>query len=176
MTRPYLSVSELARACAPIDSAGEVDANRLSLWTRRLRHWTVLGILPSSTRHGDGAGKHRLYRPELVYQASVLLRLAGVGLPFPVIRLIADELLKETADNGELWSFWRDAIKSEQSRLEYFLAIWIIDEGEYVFIDGIIGKRRTINIGNIGIDDFPAILLDLNYIFKFVNGIVKPLE
>lgn len=174
MMRPSLSVSELARACAPIDSTGKVDENRLRLWTRRLRHWTVLGILPAATRHGEGAGKHRLYHPELVYQAAVLLRVAGMGLPFPVIKLIADDLLKETAENGDLSSFWRDATKSDQSRREYFLAIWIVDEGAFVLIDGIIGKSRA--MGNIGIEDFPTILLNLNYTFMLVNSVSKTLE
>lgn len=165
----HLSVSELAQACAPVNTDGEFDANRLRLWIRRLRHWTVLGILPASSRNGEGAGKHRLYRPELAYQAAVLLRVAGAGLPFPIIKLIADDLLKDTVKDGRLSSFWSDATMDSKSQSEYLLAIWIAEEGEFVWMEGATADSGVVNLKKIDMLDAPTILLNLSNIFGRMN-------
>jgi DNA-binding transcriptional MerR regulator len=172
MASPVLSVSELAAACAPVDAIGEFDANRLRLWTRRLRHWTVLGILPTTGRHAEGPGKHRLYNADLVYPSAVLLRIAGIGLPFPVIKLIADDLMEEIADSRRLAGFWHEAVESHGAQDAYFLAIWIADEGEYTWVEGVKGTARKLDLANIDMQTEPTLILNLSEIFTRVREFV----
>ena len=140
-TNGLLTLSQFAEACGPRDVDANFDEDRLRLWTRRLRHWSRLGILPI-TRRRDETGSHRLYRREDVYLAAVLLRLAGPGLPHNVIKLISDDLQSEITQGGELFEFWRHAQaharaqKATKDGLDYFLLIWIADEGTHVWTGG----------------------------------------
>lgn len=169
-TEGLLTLSQFAEACTPRNADGEFDEDRLKLWTRRLRHWSRLGILPI-TRRRDETGSHRLYRREDIYLASVLLRLAGPGLPHNVIKLISDDLQSETEQGSRLFEFWRDAqanAKAGSDGREYFLMIWVADEGTYVWISGGIFQwsDETLQWKDFNTDDDPTMIVSLTSIFR----------
>ena len=84
---PTLTVSELAEALAPIapDVPGTVQ---------RIRHWTRERVLfPVDLQHA-GAGKHRRYAVDAIYEAAILHTLTAVGLPVSGSRMLLDGLSK----------------------------------------------------------------------------------
>jgi hypothetical protein len=46
----------------------------------RCRHWAKLGLLASAARHAEGTGKHKLYDPQVIYDAALLIILADAGI------------------------------------------------------------------------------------------------
>ena len=87
--------AELARA---IGGANE------ALLIRRIRHWTLCGILPASCGTQVGTGRMRRYSQDTVPLARVLNKLAGWGLSIGMLKDVADYLA--TADG---WSDASDA-------------------------------------------------------------------
>lgn len=80
---PTLTVSELAEALAPIapDVPGTVQ---------RIRHWTRERVLfPVDLQHA-GAGKHRRYTSDAIYECAVLHVLTIAGLPVSGSRTLTD--------------------------------------------------------------------------------------
>ena len=80
---PTLTVSELAEALAPIapDVPGTVQ---------RIRHWTRERVLfPVDLQHA-GAGKHRRYSVDAIYDAAILHVLTAFGLPVSGSRMLTD--------------------------------------------------------------------------------------
>jgi DNA-binding transcriptional MerR regulator len=162
--------SRAAEACVPRNVDENFDEDRLKLWTRRLRHWSRLGILPI-TRRRDETGSHRLYRREDIYLASVLLRLAGPGLPHNVIKLISDDLQRETTRDGRLFEFWRNAqahANLTDDGREYFLLMWIVDEGTQVWTAGgtLRAADETLQWQDFYPGDEPTMMLSLTNIFR----------
>jgi DNA-binding transcriptional MerR regulator len=170
MQRRFLSVSELAQACSPTDADGELDKNKLNLWTRRLRHWSRLNVFPAESMRHARAGRHRLYSADLVYIASVLLRLSGCGLPAELIKLISEELQEETQREG-FSEFWEQAKRyDDQQADKHYLLIWVIDEAAQVYLQGTMATLEMIR----SLDEFdpatePTLMLSLSDVFRRVR-------
>lgn len=170
--RRFLTVSELAEACAPINDEYEFDDNKFTVWTRRLRHWSVLDILPKKyIRHADEAGRHRLYSADLVYIAAVLLRIAGMGISVKLISKISHELQKAIdIKNSKFSEFWLAALEKQDSIIEnYILSIWIADEMSFIYIDGLIEKGDNINTRGCSFEAEPTIAISLTKIFELIK-------
>jgi hypothetical protein len=104
MPRRALTVSELTAACVP------PDEETRSLWLRRVRDWSSIGILPATRRH-EGTGRHRLFRHDAVYATAVLLRLADLGIPIGNLRSVARLIYapRRRVAEQEFRRFWREA-------------------------------------------------------------------
>jgi DNA-binding transcriptional MerR regulator len=170
MKRRFLTVSELAEACSPTRDDGEWDQERLKIWIRRLRHWSTLGILPADAIRQAEAGRHRLYSADLVYLASVLLRLSGAGISAEVIKSISKELQHETEGSARLSAFWKKAKAHEASDGEHFLLLWIADEGTFVWSGSAICRESRFDlIESFDPHNEPTIMLSLSEIFRGLN-------
>ena len=171
MTDPYLTVSDLAEACAPVDAAGDFDNERFRLWTRRLRHWTTLDILPTAAKHSEGSGQHRLYEANLAYIASVLLRMAAAGAPLPVIKEVSEILQTSTKGRGGFARSWRNAVATcDDGDSLYCLVISIAEEGKSIDVS-LTGAGRP-SVATFRDRDYPAepmIFLNLSAIFGLVK-------
>jgi DNA-binding transcriptional MerR regulator len=104
MLRRAMTVSELITACLPPN-----DETR-SLWLRRARDWSNIGILPTARQH-EGTGRHRLFSPDAVYATAVLLRLADLGIPIGNLRSVARLINapRRRAAEQEFRRFWYEA-------------------------------------------------------------------
>ena len=158
-----LTVPQLAEACAPLDGEGNLDGDRLRLWIWRLRHWTVLGILPPAAKHGS----------DLVYIAAILLRLAGPGLPASLIKSISTELQEKISrrrTNFAKW--WREARSVPQPNAVYFyLMIRIAKEGTVTSV-GIsrtqVSRSPFFGDYDPGIDT--ALVVNLTEVFRVMHA------
>lgn len=107
----------------------------------------------------------------LAYTTSVLLRIAGMGLPFPVLKQISD-LLHEETDRGRRTGFarfWREAISSCKSDYPaYHLLIWIAEEGTFFYLSISRSDSKTIGLDDIEIGREPMVMLSLTNIFRAV--------
>ena len=82
MPRRALTVSELTAACKPPDEETQ------SLWLRRVRDYSNVGMLPATRQH-EGTGRHRLFSRNAIYATAVFLRLADLGIPIGNLRNLA---------------------------------------------------------------------------------------
>jgi DNA-binding transcriptional MerR regulator len=114
-----LTVSEVVDCCAPLD-----DALRTT-WLRRLRDWSSIGLLDISGRHREGTGRHRLYGPDVVYVAAVLLRMADLGVPVGTLNRIARLVQhpNRTEHEQDFRRFWVGAKKLDAAEGDAYLAI-----------------------------------------------------
>lgn len=159
-----LTVSELAGACPPSGAGGGVDISRLRLWTRRLRHWTNLGLLPTAAKHREGAGQHRLYDPSTAYTAAVLLRIAATGASLPVITEAAVQLIRQTQGRRKFAQSWRSAIRNSDT-VQCWLSVTIASEGERIYLTLYEGP-----VSPNGVDATePKIIVNLSSIFSAVK-------
>jgi DNA-binding transcriptional MerR regulator len=118
MPRRALTVSELTAACVP------PDEETRSLWLRRLRDWSSIGILPAARQH-EGTGRHRLFSRDAIYATAVLLRLADLGIPIGNLRSVARLINapRRRAAEQEFRRFWREAEMLPHAVDAYYLAI-----------------------------------------------------
>ena len=161
-----LTVPQLAEACAPLNSAGKLDVDRLRLWIRRLRHWVVLGVLPA-----PAAGSGRYARNQ-VYVAAIILRLAGLGLPAPLLKLVSDGLQSKLDRRRTNFArFWREASSdSSQGNFHHYLLIRIEEEGEAVTVG--ISRSNAPQSAYFGAFDpgtDTVLVLNLNKVFSVVS-------
>lgn len=109
-----LTVSELAHAIAPTISGRHADPELLLI--RRVRHWTLAGVLTPLGGAHSGTGRHRLYSPETVYSAAVINSLVELGLPIGVLKFVADALAGIPRTSIDPWfDLWRSAIGGNRS-------------------------------------------------------------
>jgi DNA-binding transcriptional MerR regulator len=82
---PTLTVGEIAEALTPIapDMAGTLH---------RIRHWIREQMLLPVGRAHAGAGRHRLFSADAIYDAAVLHVLTNVGVPVSGSRALLDGL------------------------------------------------------------------------------------
>ena len=121
----------------------------------------------------DETGSHRFYRADDVYLASVLLRLAGPGIPHNVIKLISENLQEKIRPEGDLHSFWEQAKTNlSDHSLTYYLQVWIPDEGALAESFG--GKFSASamllegrDVPLLG-DDYPTLTLSLTSTFQSI--------
>jgi hypothetical protein len=101
MNRTLLTVAQLIQRCVP------PSPELVGPWRRRLRDLTNIGAVPAAARQHEGAGKHRLYRPNVVPLAAVLLRLGDRGVQIGDINGVAQVILRpRKVDRGvkQVWS------------------------------------------------------------------------
>jgi DNA-binding transcriptional MerR regulator len=117
MPRRTLTVSELTAACKPL------DVETQSLWLRRVRDYSNVGILPVTRQH-EGTGRHRLFSPDDICATAVLLRLADLGIPIGNLRSLGRLINapSRTTAEREFQRFWRQA-KTFANRQDAYLAI-----------------------------------------------------
>jgi hypothetical protein len=119
---PTLTVPQLAEVCGPLDGKGkQLDADRLRLWIRRLRHWITLGILPSSVAQDS----------DDVYIAAILLRIADTGLPATLIKSLSAELHAKVGRTRTGFArIWREATGNQRpSGIFHYLIVQVSEEG-----------------------------------------------
>src|SRR5215469_18351340 len=113
MNRTLLTVAQLIERCVP------PSPELLGPWRRRLRDLTNIGAVPAAERQHEGAGKHRLYRPNVVPLASVLLRLGDRGVQIGDINCVAQVILhprkRVAREVKQIWSAaWAQDLRVHQ--------------------------------------------------------------
>jgi hypothetical protein len=102
MNRTLLTVAQLIERCVP------PSPQLLGPWRRRLRDLTNIGAVPAAARQHEGAGKHRLYRANVVPLAAVLLRLGDRGVQIGDVNSVAQLILhpRRLVDRNvkQIWS------------------------------------------------------------------------
>jgi DNA-binding transcriptional MerR regulator len=118
MPRRLLTVSELIDCCSP------PTEERRSVWLRRARDWSNVGLLPASAQEHEGSGRHRRYRHDTVYLASVLLRMADLGVSIGDLARISDLIRTpgRTTSGQRFKAFW-EAAKTHSSLQPAYIAI-----------------------------------------------------
>ncbi|MGD9617443.1 MAG: hypothetical protein AB7H90_20285 [Alphaproteobacteria bacterium] len=164
MAPKYLTVSDLAHACIPLDASEEYDPERAKLWTRRLRHWATLEIIPAAAKNRAGAGQHRLFDSEIVYMAAILLRVAATGTSIAVIRRTAEALQQNAKGEGKFTATWHAAVSGNDNK-NYWFFINFIGEEEEIDIALLEGDYPPAPPDNLE----PSILLYLSRLFETIR-------
>ncbi len=117
MAKEY-TVGELARLLVT-----ETDAAEVAHVNRKLRHWTLTGVLKALGVTHTGAGRHRKYSGDAVHVAALMVELSRLGLPVGTLSLLAAGLMgilrpHRTLDGKRLAGeheaeLWRRAIRGE---------------------------------------------------------------
>jgi DNA-binding transcriptional MerR regulator len=81
MSKP-LTTNQLARLVA-------ADGYDEGLIFRRIRHWTISGLIAVEGEMNPGHGKTRYYSPAIVAKARTLNRLTQVGVAVETLRLVS---------------------------------------------------------------------------------------
>jgi DNA-binding transcriptional MerR regulator len=154
-----LTVSEVVDRCAPANDELQ------TIWLRRLRDWSSVGLLDVDARHREGSGRHRLYSPDAVYVAAVLLRMADLGVPIgtltPIARLI--QRPKRTAPERAFRRFWSDAQKvPEDSGAHAYLAIRQVPSQESTYYRHGWGPMQIV-------DDAAWVIINLSRVFANIK-------
>lgn len=97
------TVSELT------ERLGAKSPRQRDLQSRRLRHWTTLGVLETNGQHHTGTGRARRYSSEALYLAAVLLAVADWGMPISTITAMARCISAERKRNPEFERLWQEA-------------------------------------------------------------------
>lgn len=160
---PILTVPQLAETCAPLDARGKLDAVRLRLWVRRLRHWITLGILPPSVAQGS----------DEVFIAAILLRIASAGLPAPFIKSMSTALrTKIKRKRSKFAGIWREATSfPKPSGIYFYLIVHISDEGSASTVN--ISRTDTPEhayLGDFGPRLDTVFVLNLSEVFRMVRN------
>ena len=104
---PFYPVAEIAARLGP------KSERQRDLWLRRLRHWSLTGVLDPVGRRHTGTGHHRLYNTETLHIAAVLMRLADLGVPLGPLKVIAGGLAKNK-DHSQAAERWEAAKRPAQ--------------------------------------------------------------
>ena len=99
------TVAELAKKVAEHE-------RDLDLVTRRIRHWSLAGVLDPLGPTHSGTGRHRRYAGSAVYCAAVLNRLADWGLPISVLKVVGQRLPDHLTP--QLCVLWNDSISGKR--------------------------------------------------------------
>jgi hypothetical protein len=103
MNKTLLTVAQLIQGCVP------PSPELLGPWRRRLRDLTNIGAVPAAARQHEGAGKHRLYRHNVVPLAAVLLRLGDRGVQIGDINCVAQVILRPRKVDRAVKQVWSAA-------------------------------------------------------------------
>jgi DNA-binding transcriptional MerR regulator len=144
MAQQLLTVSEVVDCCAPPS-----DELRTT-WLRRLRDWSNIGLLHISGRYREGAGRHRLYSPDAVYVAAVMLRLADLGVPVGTLIPVAEIIQRPSRARRkqDFRNFWAEAKQLGAASDEAFLAIRPEPRSDGTFYEFGWGAVAAINSGD----------------------------
>jgi DNA-binding transcriptional MerR regulator len=148
---------ELVRRCvAPTE---EQDA----LWLRRVRHWANLGILPSTQR---GAGKHRFFRENTAFLASVLLRFSDLGATTEILRELSMSLQRADRGRSAFARLWR---QTKEGDVAAPIHLWVFQPVErHPEIDVRLSEGLLLNPALL--EAQPAIILNLSKVFAEVRA------
>lgn len=97
-----------------------VPGEEPELLTRRVRHWSLVGALPTAGAAHTGKGKHRRYGSTAIYLAAILHRLADRGLPIGILKGVTEGIL-HCLNNPKDNRLWKDAIAGRRHVFLYFL-------------------------------------------------------
>jgi hypothetical protein len=105
MHRRLLTVSELVNRCSP------PTEDYRTVWLRRARDWSNIGMLPTARRQHEGSGRHRLYGTDTVFLAAILFRMADLGVPVGYLARISRLIRapRRTEREQEFKRFWQEA-------------------------------------------------------------------
>lgn len=117
---PTFSVAELAHAAVPDESDHE-------LLIRRIRHWTLAGVLAPIGQTHAGTGRHRRYANGTKYLCAILNLLSDWSLPVGVLQSVASELARERTSNENQEPLWKAAIAGSEM---VFLVIYHSDSAD----------------------------------------------
>ena len=87
-----LSVKQLAERLAPLKD----DPDRART-VRRIRHWTLTGLLPTSGDLHVGSGQSRSYEPHTAYQVALLEELSRYDLSVGQLKAIMTTIIANRA-------------------------------------------------------------------------------
>jgi DNA-binding transcriptional MerR regulator len=163
MAAKYLTVSDLAYACIPLDASDDYDPERAKLWTRRLRHWATLDIIPAAAKNRAGAGQHRLFDAETAYIAAILLRVAATGISISIIRDISTQIQDATKGKSQFAATWRVAVSGDDNK-QYWLLINFLGE-EKIDLAISEGDRPPVPLAELE----PVILLNITHLFEMIR-------
>jgi DNA-binding transcriptional MerR regulator len=157
--------------CAP-DAQGKLDHDRLKLWVRRLRHWTVLGLLPTAAKRNGGAGQHRLYSDRTAYLAAALLRLAGMGLPASVIEVASRDIQSYVRRQTLFAQIGKETIeRPHDGKRRCHLITRLKDEAQSIIVGiSYTADENTIFLGEAYREFEGAVVLNLTSLFRDVNS------
>jgi hypothetical protein len=102
-----LSLAELAEAV----TAGAPDD--MNLVMRRVRHWTVAGIMPTEGEVHAGTGRHRRYPRSSVHLTLVLTRMADFGLSIGLLKMTSMVLQSASMGMGR-GKRWQEAVTGKR--------------------------------------------------------------
>jgi hypothetical protein len=162
MDRTLLTVAQLIQRCVP------PSPEALGPWRRRLRDLTNIGAVPVAARQHEGAGKHRLYRPNVVPLAAILLRLGDRGVQIGDVNSVAQVILHPRRLGREVKQIWSAAWAEDlRGGKEAWLAIAPIP------IDG--GVKFKSGFGPVRLPDSPGepdtwIVTYLSRIFRQIKA------
>ena len=155
------TVKQLAARLRPLRD----DPDRARL-VRRIRHWTLVGLLPTDGDLHVGEGRHRRYQPDTAFTVALLEELArhdlGVGSLKAVMFALAAYRALRTRDD-------RDPI-GEAMRGERSVAAWFsVSEAP----DGWgIGVQMMVDPPGLDLPDSvtSALVVNLTKVFSRVQG------
>jgi hypothetical protein len=93
-------------------------------WRRRLRDLTTIRAVPAAERQHEGTGKYRLYHPDIIPLAAVLLRLGDRGVQIGNLGSLAQVILRPRKADRETKQVWDTALAHDlRGHQEAWLAI-----------------------------------------------------
>jgi hypothetical protein len=103
MEKNLITLAKVIERCAP------PSPEYIRPWLRRLRDLTATKAVPVAARQHEGAGKHRLYDPNIIPLAAVLLRLGDCGVQIGNLSSLARVILhpRKKVDRGakQVWDW-----------------------------------------------------------------------
>lgn len=112
------TVSALAERLDGVTLGGEFPEERERL-LRRLRYWTLTGVLRPAEGLHTGVGRHRRYDQKSILVAAVLYELAQMGLSLGTMKHAADCLYEEFVGPRADPEYWRSQDTSTYLRLSF---------------------------------------------------------
>jgi hypothetical protein len=107
---------------SPAQVVAAIPTAEPTLLMRRVRHWTMSGILPTAERLHPGSGRQRHYTRDAVYFAALLNHLSDWGLPIRALEPISRDLAETVGLPGEpgRWGWeerrlWEAAISGSET-------------------------------------------------------------
>jgi hypothetical protein len=88
MDQNLITVAKLIERCVP------PSPEQVRTWRRRLRDLTTIKAVPAAERQHEGTGKYRLYHPDIIPLAAVLLRLGDRGMQIGEVECVARVILR----------------------------------------------------------------------------------
>jgi DNA-binding transcriptional MerR regulator len=162
MGQNFITVAKLIERCKP------PSPEQARTWRRRLRDLTTIRAVPAAERQHEGTGKYRLYHPDIIPLAAVLLRLGDRGVQIGNLGSLAQVILRPRKADRETKQIWDTALAHDlRGHQEAWLAIAPIP------IAG--GVNCAAGFGSVWLRDAPGypdtwIVVYLSRIFRQINA------